>query len=377
MKKGIIIAFGEMFLKSRGVKEILQKRLVNSLRFFLKKEKADFKILSLRDRIIIITDDIKKSSKVAKKTFGISWFGECFYFGKAGIDELSEFIKENYKEWIKENESYALKVKSNQIIKKEAVIEKIAKEIKRKVNLSNPNKEIFIEIKKQGIFLYLKKKKGPGGLPFSGRAFVLMSGGIDSPVSAFSALKRGIEGVWVHFHSFPLVSDSSIKKTEELAKKFLNYQARLKVYYIPFSSAQIEIKSKSLPQYRVLLYRRLMLKIAEEILKYEKISGIITGESLGQVSSQTIENIAITEEAVKAPVLRPLIAMDKEEIIGIAKKIGTFDISIKPQEDCCTLFVSGGQTAKGDIKLAKDLEKKINTKKLIRECLKNTEVKIY
>lgn len=374
MKKGMLLAFGEMYLKSKGVKNIFQKKLENNLRFFLK----DSNILSFRDRIFVFSSG---SAKI-KKIFGISWYSECFYFPEKNFKELSGFIKENYKSWIKEKDTYALDIRIQEGAvseSKEIIINKIADLIDRKVNLSKPKKKIFIEIRKQGYFLYFKKTKALGGLPASsgGRALVLMSGGIDSPVCAYLCLKRGLENVWVHFHSFPLVSNSSILKIERLAEMFLKYQKSLKVYFVPFSKAQIEIKAKSAPQYRVILYRRLMLKIAEGIAEKERISGVVTGESLGQVSSQTLENINVIEEAVKIPVLRPLISMDKEEIIKIAKKIKTFDISIMPQEDCCTLFVSKRQTAKGDIKTTKELEKKINTEGLIEECINKAEVKIF
>lgn len=381
-KKGIIIAFGEMFLKSKGVKDIFQRKLINNFCFYLKKNSMDFKIISLRDRVFVKTENTKKALKIIKNIPGISWFSECFYFSKTDLKEFVLFIKENYQGWIKDKETFSLRVKIQDGAikeKKEIIIRKIAEVINRKVDLSNPKKEIVIEIKKQGWFLYFKKIKGAGGLPLlsGGKAIVLMSGGIDSPVAAHSTLKRGVENIWVHFHSFPLVSNSSISKIEELAKIFLDYQPNLKVYFIPFSKAQVEIKSKAQPEYRVLLYRRSMLKIAEEILKKENAFAFITGESLGQVSSQTLPNIKITEEVTKIPILRPLITMDKEEIIEIAKKIGTFDVSIKPQEDCCTLFVSKHQTAKGDIKVIKNLEKKLDIKKIIRECLKGIEIKKY
>ena len=204
-----------------------------------------------------------------------------------------------------------------------------------------------------------------------------MSGGIDSPVAAYLLAKRGAENIWVHFHSFPLVSKASIDKVKELSNIFLKYQPYLKVYFIPFQKAQLEIKAKAPANYRVLLYRRLMLKIAEKIAKKENCKVLATGESLGQVSSQTLPNIKIVEEAAEMPVLRPLIGFDKEEIIKLAEKIGSFSASIKPQEDCCTLFVPKHQTAEGNIDIIKEIEKKIDSQKIIREILKEIEVKEY
>ncbi|MFH1656587.1 MAG: tRNA uracil 4-sulfurtransferase ThiI [Candidatus Nealsonbacteria bacterium] len=392
IKKGILIAFGEIFLKSEGVRNLFQKKLERNLVFFLKKEKIDFKIHYSRDRIFIETDEIKKVVEIIKNIFGIVWFAESFYFvsektfnktyHKINLNELSKFIDDNYEEWIKKNETFAIRLKLEKNILKEnrdKVIKIIAQNIDRKVNLSKPKKEMFIEIRRNGWFIYFKKQKGAGGLPAGsgGKVLSLISGGIDSPVSSYLSAKRGAENMWLHFHSFPLVSKKSIDKIEECVNIFLRYQIGLKIYFVPFSEAQIKIKAIAPAKYRVLLYRRLMLKTAEKIAEKENCSALITGESLGQVSSQTLANLKITEEIVKIPVLRPLIAMDKEEIIKLAKEIDVFEISIKPQEDCCTLFVSKGQTAKGNIEIVKELEKKIGINKMILEIMKKVEIKRY
>jgi thiamine biosynthesis protein ThiI len=381
-KKGILISFGELFLKSEGVRNIFIKRLINNLCFFLEKNNINFRAHFLRDKIFIETEEINKAQKIISNVFGIASFSNCFYTPVGSLEDLFSFVKSNYSGWIKERETFALRVKTNIADfkgKKEKIIDEVAFIIKRKVNLSKPNREIIIELRKNGWMLYFNKNKGAGGLPSSsaGKVLVLVSGGIDSPVASYFIAKRGAENVWIHFHSFPLVSKASIEKIDELAKNFLKLQPKLKVYFIPFSKAQIEIKAKAAPEYRVLLYRRLMLKIAVKILEEEGCKALATGESLGQVSSQTLSNIRITDEAVKIPVLRPVIGMDKEEIIEISKKIGAYDISIKPQEDCCTLFVSKHQTAEGDLKKVKEFEKKLDNKKIIKECLKGLEIKIY
>lgn len=378
-EKGILIALGELFLKSRRVKKFFKRRLIWNLSFFLKKEGLKFSIYPFYDRIFIRVSQIKKTVKIIKRVFGISWLSEALFFSKTTLKEFSEFISKNYPQWIKKGETFALRIKLDKSVLKESreeIIEKIAQNINRKVNLSKPKKEIFIEIKKFGWLLYFKKIKGRGGFPVStaGKVLTLISGGIDSPIAAFLVARRGAENIWLHFHSFPLVSNISIEKTKKLAKNFLKYQPYLKIYFIPFQKAQIEIKTKTPPKYRILLYRRLMLKIAETIAKIENCQALVTGESLGQVSSQTLPNIKIIEEAVKIPILRPLIGMDKEEIIMLAKKIGTFEISIKPQEDCCTLFTPKHSTAKGEIKIIKALEKKLKTKKIIKEITKETKI---
>jgi len=334
-KKGILIAFGELFLKSERVRKIFQRRLVQSLFSLLKKKNFDFKIHSFRERIFVETKN--NPSEIIRNLPGIVWFSEALFFEKLDLKGFSDFLAKNYQKWIKKGKTFALRLKKEKEIKKssEEIIKETARRIERKVNLSKPQREIFIEARRFGWFLYFKKRRGIGGLPLGtgGKVLSLISGGIDSPVAVFLMAKRGAENIWLHFHSFPLVSRTSIEKVKELARIFLNYTPHLKIYFLPFSKIQMEIKSITFPKYRVLLYRRLMLKIAEKIAQKENCQALVTGESLGQVSSQTLPNIKIIESGIKIPILRPLIGFDKEEIINLAKKIRTFSISIKPQED--------------------------------------------
>ncbi len=403
MEKGILIAYGELFLKSEGVRKLFQKRLVNNLRFFLEKANISFKIHSSRERIFIAvsvsarpclagrravgggrqeTKQTKKTSKIIKKIFGIAWMAESFFFPKINLKEFSDFIDKNYPDWIKKSETFAIRLRLEKGIlreNKENIIDKIAKNIKRKVDLTKPKREIFIEIRRNGWFLYLKKGKGAGGMPVGsgGKVLSLVSGGIDSPIASYLIAKRGAENIWLHFHSFPLVSNASIEKVKEMANIFLNYQPHLKIYFVPFQKAQVEIKTKTPTKYRILLYRRLMLKIAERIAKKENCQALVTGESLGQVSSQTLPNIKITGQSVKVTILRPLVGLDKEEIIELAREIGFFEISIRPQEDCCTLFVPKHQTAEGKIEAIEEIEKQLNSTKIIREIVKEIKIECF
>jgi thiamine biosynthesis protein ThiI len=375
MKEGILIAFGEIFLKSPGVQRIFRRKLQNNLSFFLKKEGVDFRVFSQRERIFVETKEQNKARRIIKNVFGISWFAKSFFFERVTLSQVTNFVAQN---WIKENESFALKLKKGSEIKEsgQRIIEEIAKNIKRKVDLEKPKREIFVEARKEGWYLYFKKEKGAGGLPVGtgGKVLAFISGGIDSPVASYLMAKRGAENIWLHFHSFPLVSQKSIEKVKKLAEIFLKFQPRLKVYLFPFSKIQMEIRVKSKPKYRVLLYRRAMAKIGEYLAKKENCYALVTGESLGQVSSQTLPNLEIIEKAVTIPILRPLIGMDKEEIINLAKKIGTYQISILPQEDCCTLFTPKHATAKGNLKEIEKIEKDLNLKKLIRQSQKEIEI---
>jgi thiamine biosynthesis protein ThiI len=378
MKEGILIAFGEIFLKSPGVQRIFKRKLQNNLSFFLKKEGVDFKVFSHRERIFVETKEQNKSRRIIKNVFGISWFAKSFFFKRGTLSQVSNFVAQNYQNWIKENESFAIRLKKGSEIKEsgQKIIEEIAKNIKRIVDLEKPKREIFVEARKEGFYLYFKKEKGAGGLPVGtgGKVLALISGGIDSPVASYLMAKRGAENIWLHFHSFPLVSQKSIEKVKKLAEIFLKFQPRLKVYLFPFSKIQMEIRVKSKPKYRVLLYRRAMAKIGEDLAKKENCYALVTGESLGQVSSQTLPNLQIIERAVSIPIFRPLIGMDKEEIINLAKKIGTYQISILPQEDCCTLFTPKHATAKGNLKEIEKIEKGLNLKKLIRQSQKEIQI---
>jgi thiamine biosynthesis protein ThiI len=378
MKEGIIIAFGEIFLKSKNIQKILRKKLEKNLSFFLKRENLEARIFPFRERIFVETKNLKKAKRVVKNVFGISWFAKSFFFDRENLKEVSEFVAKNYENWIKKGESFAIRLKKGSEIKekRERIIEEIAKNIKRKVDLEKPKREIFVEARKEGFYLYFKKEEGLGGLPVgaSGKVLTLISGGIDSPVAAYLMAKRGAENVWLHFHSFPLVSQRSIEKVKKLAQVFLKYQPHLKIYLFPFSKIQVQIRIKSPPKYRVLLYRRAMVKIGEDLAKKENCYALVTGESLGQVSSQTLPNLEIIEKAVAIPILRPLIGFDKEEIINFSKKIGTYQISILPQEDCCTLFTPKHSSAKGNLKEIEKIEKKLNLKKLIEKTKKEIQI---
>jgi thiamine biosynthesis protein ThiI len=379
IKEGLLLAFGELFLKSERVRRLFSMKLTNNISISLKKAGINFKIYPLRERIFVETKEKNKAENVVKNVFGVSWFAQAIFL-EGGLEDLVKFVEENYEEWIKKNQSFAIRLKKGDLSESgEEIIKKIASKIERKVDLEKPSVELFLEARKKGWFIYFKKKKGKGGLPVGtgGKALALISGGIDSPVASYLIAKRGCENVWIHFHSFPLVSNASIKKVEELVRVFLNYQPRLKVYFVPFSEIQMKIKASVEPKYRILLYRRFMLRIAEKVAEKEECKGIVTGESLGQVSSQTLTNLGIIEEVTKFPMLRPLIGFDKEEIVEIAKEIGTYEISIKPQEDCCTLFTPKHASAAGNLEVVRKFEKNLNIKEMIEKALKEAKVEIY
>jgi thiamine biosynthesis protein ThiI len=209
-----------------------------------------------------------------------------------------------------------------------------------KVDLSHPALTIGVELLPKEAFYYFGKLPGPGGLPMgtAGRVVALMSGGIDSPVAAWRMMKRGCNATLVHFHSYPFLSRTSQDKARDLARLLTRYQLRARLYLVPFGELQRQITLSVAGPLRVVIYRRMMFRIAERIARLRGAHGLVTGEAVGQVASQTLENLSAIGEATGLQVFRPLIGMDKEEITAEAERLGSYSISIIPDEDCCTLF---------------------------------------
>ena len=209
------------------------------------------------------------------------------------------------------------------------------------VSLKDPEVNIFIEILPREALVYFEEGRGPGGMPVGvgGRVMALLSGGIDSPVAAWRMMKRGCEVTFVHFHSFPLVDGTSREKAREIVDLLNRYQYRSRLLLVPFADVQRDIILSVPPAYRVVVYRRFMARIAQRLAREHGSKALVTGESLGQVGSQTLENMVTVRSVLDLPVFSPLIGMDKQEIVGEARGIGTYPISIIPDEDCCTLFV--------------------------------------
>ena len=210
-----------------------------------------------------------------------------------------------------------------------------------RVNLTEPELTVRVELLPAEAFVFVDRVAGPGGLPVgvSGRVVALLSGGIDSPVAARRLQKRGCEVEFVHFHSVPYLADTSQRKARALVERLVRHQFAARLWLVPFGEIQREVVLSVPAPLRVIAYRRLMSRIAEAVARQTGALALVTGESLGQVASQTLENLARTTEVVSMPVLRPLIGTDKEEIIREARAIGTYEISIEPDQDCCTLFV--------------------------------------
>jgi len=247
------------------------------------------------------------------------------------------------------------------------------------VRLKGAEREFVVRVLPGAALLEVERPPRPGGLPpgVSGRVVALLSGGIDSPVAAYRLMRRGAEVVLVHFHPFPLLSGASREKAKALAERLARFQHRLRLHLVPFSEVQRHIIVEAPTAYRVVLYRRYMLRIAEAIAREEGALALCTGDSLGQVASQTLENLHAVNQAATLPVFRPLIGWDKEEIVAEAQRIGTYATSILPDEECCTLFAPKHPVTRARLEVVLETEARLPTEELLALALKEREVLTY
>ncbi|HBI34267.1 MAG TPA: tRNA 4-thiouridine(8) synthase ThiI [Candidatus Moranbacteria bacterium] len=246
----------------------------------------------------------------------------------------------------------------------------------KSVSMKNPDCECKIFILNEFALVSLEKISGIGGMPVGtgNKAMAMLSGGFDSPVAAFQILRRGVQLRYAHFHSAPYTSKASIEKVIALSQELKKFGSSTRLYLIPFADVQKEIMMKTPERFRVILYRRMMIRIAEVLAKKEKCLALITGDSIGQVASQTLENILAVSEAATLPIFRPLIGVDKEEIMQKAKTIGTYDISIQPHDDCCTRLMPKKPETRAKLWEVLEAEKELDIPTLIKQALEKTEL---
>jgi thiamine biosynthesis protein ThiI len=246
----------------------------------------------------------------------------------------------------------------------------------KRVSLRVPDLTVHIELLTKEAFYSLQKEPGPGGLPvgISGKVACCISGGIDSPVAAYRMMKRGCQTVFVHFHGRPYVSRASEEKVREIVQHLTQYQQCSRLYLVPFGDIQRQIVLGAQAAYRIVLYRRMMMRIAEELARREGCWALVTGDSLGQVASQTPENLSVVEEAVTLPLLRPLIGMDKIEITEQAQRIGTFETSIEPDQDCCRLFVPPHPSTRTNLDYIRKVERALDPGALLKQGMERVEL---
>ena len=388
MYRAFLIKYGEIGTKGKN-RYLFEDALCRQIKRALKKVEGEFVISKEQGRIYVEskTDfDYDEAVKAIKTVFGIIWICPMVQIDDNGFDDLASNVVKYMKD-IYGDKQLTFKVKSRRARKdyplasmeiNASVGEKILEACENaKVDVHNPDVEVNIEVRNK-INIYSEFIPGPGGMPVgtNGKATLLLSGGIDSPVAGYLIAKRGVVIDAVYFHAPPYTSERAKQKVVDLAKLVAVYAGPIKLHVVNFTDIQLYIYDQCPHDELTIIMRRYMMKIAEHFAEKNDSLGLITGESIGQVASQTMHSLAVTNEVCKLPVLRPLIGSDKQEIIDISQKIGTYETSILPFEDCCTIFVAKHPVTKPNLKAIKRSETKLNEKidELMQTAIDTTEI---
>ena len=376
MKRYFVCYYHEIILKGKN-RPFFEKRLVKNVGNALKGlPYGSIRRISGRVLVKLSADSpVEQIGARLQKVFGLVYCCPAWL----SVQDL-EVLQEDLWKLVSQRKFETFKIDARRANKKyplssQQINERLGDVIRTRsgqtVRLEGPELTCYVDIVENYAFLYFRKLKGVNGLPVSssGKVVVLISGGIDSPVAAFKVLKRGCRAIFVHFHSLPHTTPESLEKVRQLVSILTEYQYRSKIYMIPFADLQRQVVAFTPAETRVILYRRLMMRLAEEIARREGAHALVTGESIGQVASQTLENLRVVSEATHLPILRPLIGEDKEEIIAVARRIGTFSISILPHEDCCSLFVPRHPETRAKLDGIQRIESRLEINPMVQEAL--------
>lgn len=377
--KSILLRMGELFLKGEN-RGMFENMLISNIR--KKLEGLNYKLQRTRGRIMIT--DFDEQQEVVERLTKV--FGLVSLSVAEEVDATVENI-EQYVSTIKIG-AKTFKVDVNRADKRFPVSSmEFAADLGGVILDANPNASVelyhpevivCVDIRNNGkAYIFDKVIKCQGGLPLStsGRALLLLSGGIDSPVAGYMMAKRGLKLHAIHFYSYPYTSQQAKQKVITLAQQLCEYVDDIKLHCISFTKVQEEIHAKCAPEFMITIMRRIMMRVAEIIAKREDLGAIVTGESLGQVASQTMQSMTVTEDALESlPIFRPCIGLDKEDIVKIAKEIGTFETSILPYEDCCTVFLPKNPVIKPKLAKARSEEANLDIEALVSECIAGEEV---
>ena len=383
MKTRILIRYGELSTKGRNKKKFTQKLASN-----IKKALVDYpqvKVIPDYDFMYLDLHEAPEEAVIekVKPIFGIQSISPVYIIEKdmevakkVVLDLLSQENLEGktFKIMTKRSD-HTFEMDTNQInlFLGDAVLEAFP-EIK--VQLKQPDITVRIDVRREHLMVSLRTIQGAGGLPVgtSGRAMLMLSGGIDSPVAGYLAMKRGMEIQCVHFASPPYTSPQALEKTKLLAAKIARFGGSIQFLTVPFSRIQEEIK-KSVPEaYLMTIMRRFMLRITDELRKNAKALAIANGESVGQVASQTLDSMVAINDVTNTPIIRPVATMDKLDIIKVAEEIDTFELSIQPFEDCCTVFAPPSPKTKPKLEKARQYEARLDVEGLIKEAVEGTVI---
>lgn len=376
----IMIRFGELSIKGKNKKDFIYL-LRRNIKAKLLSQFSHFEIETYYDHLYIVffEEDPYLMIKELQEVSGI----QALSLVKK-VDKDLNIIKETAYDLVKNKDALTFKLKVKRADKSfplhsEEIIRQVAKEILTKTKLSVdvhlPDLPLNIEIRQEGAYLFLETFLGIGGLPLgsSGKVMMMISGGIDSPVASYLLMKRGVSLEFIHFASPPYTSSGVITKIKDLVKSLLSFQDQIVLHIVPFTKLQETIYEHSDESYGITLMRRMMFRLSEKLALKRKCLAIASGESIGQVSSQTLDSIKVINEVSNFPILRPLITYDKNEIIALAKRIKTYEISIIPYEDCCTIFNPKNPKTKPKLSELIKFEERFNYEELISDALLNTE----
>ncbi|HLQ83605.1 MAG TPA: tRNA uracil 4-sulfurtransferase ThiI [Pseudogracilibacillus sp.] len=378
----ILIRYGELGLKGKNIRTFLVKLQQNIQQSLIKY--PDIKVKRTQGRLFVILNgqDPKPIIDICKNIFGIHSLSLAVKVENNETEIRETVLKIMSRET--ENKTFKVKAKranKNFPVRSLELNRSIGGDILKnlphlKVDVHHPDIEVVIDIRAEGTYILTEIIYGPGGLPVgtAGKSLLMLSGGIDSPVAGYVMMKRGVQLEMVHFHSPPFTSERAKQKVLDLTKKLTKYSYHIKVHLVPFTEVQQLIFKHYPERYGMTIMRRVMMKISEAICQQENILSITTGESLGQVASQTMESMNVINEVTNLPVLRPLIAMDKEEIVDISKQIDTYEISIQPYEDCCTVFVPKSPVIKPQRKRVLSFEKAYDLTDAINTAVEETKI---
>lgn len=386
MKKVILVRYGEILLKGLN-RPVFENKLISNIKRAIHKL-GKVSIIKSQARIYIEPEeenyDFDEALSLLSKVFGIVSVSPVWKIDSS-FESIKEYSLRMVKDLIKREGYKTFKVETKRGNKRFPMD---SPEISRELGghiLSNVP-ELSVDVKKPDFILYVEVREftyiyseiipAVCGMPIgsNGKSMLLLSGGIDSPVAGWMIAKRGVEIEAVHFYSYPYTSERAKEKVIELAKILASYCYKINLHIVPFTDIQLEINEKCPHEELTIVMRRVMMQIAEMIAKKTGALALVTGESVGQVASQTIESLAVTNAVVSLPVFRPLIGMDKNEVIDIARKIGTFETSILPYEDCCTVFVAKHPSTKPKLDKILLSESKLDIEELINKAVENTEV---
>lgn len=382
MERLYLISFGEIALKGEN-RPFFERMLVQRIKQVIMPYDKNVRLKNVHGRIYCFTQAPKeKVTEALKKVFGIVYICPA-----VSCENNIEDIKNTALEVIKEQDYYGktFKVETRRPnksfpLKSPEVNAQVGAHVLSnieglKVNVHNPDIRLDIEIREK-TFIYSEKIPGPAGLPIgcTGKAISLLSGGIDSPVATYMIMKRGVEIEPIYFHSFPFTTDRAKEKVIDLCKVLAGYSGKIRLHVVNFTEALKEIGENTPEEFLTIMMRRMMVRVSDKIAEERGAKALVTGESLGQVASQTMEAIAATNEVASMPIFRPLIGFDKIEIMDIARKIGTYDISIEPYADCCSVFVPKHPKIRPTIREVHKAEEDIDVEKLVSMCIEGIEI---